>query len=194
MRRLILCIFAVSASLLASAQNPIISTLYTPDPAPFVHDGKVYLFADHDEDDATYFLMKDWLLYSTEDMVNWMIESFCEDTGVSLSNFAIYGDTNATPPRYVLLLEPEQPVPNDKIPEYEKLLEEKLEYVNMIYADYIESNTLAPLKLYISKKGSHAEYTRFKLKGGGLEHQTKPVHVLDTQDKREFFLARVENP
>jgi len=131
---------------------------------------------------------------TTEDMVNWMIESFCEDTGVSLSNFAIYGDTNATPPRYVLLLEPEQPVPNEKIPEYEKLLEEKLEYVNMIYADYIESNTLAPLKLYISKKGSHAEYTRFKLKGGGLEHQTKPVRVLDTQDKREFFLARVENP
>lgn len=53
------------------AQNPIISHTYTPDPAPYVHDGKVYLFTDHDEDDATYFLMKDWLLFSTEDMVNW---------------------------------------------------------------------------------------------------------------------------
>lgn len=123
-----------------------------------------------------------------------MIESFCEDTGVSLSNFSIYGDTNATPPRYVLLLEPEQPVPAEKIDEYEKLLESKLEYVNMIYADYIESNTLAPLKLYISKQGSHTEYTRLKLKNGGLEHQTKPVRVLDTVEKREFFLSRVENP
>ena len=56
---------------LGQAQNPVIPTSYTPDPAPYVHDGKVYLFVDHDEDDATYFLMKDWLLYSTEDMVNW---------------------------------------------------------------------------------------------------------------------------
>ena len=53
------------------AQNPAISAVYTPDPAPYVHDGKVYLFVDHDEDDATYFKMKDWLLFSTEDMVNW---------------------------------------------------------------------------------------------------------------------------
>ena len=53
------------------AQNPAISAIYTPDPAPYVHGDKVYLFVDHDEDDAVYFLMKDWLLFSTEDMVNW---------------------------------------------------------------------------------------------------------------------------
>ena len=53
------------------AQNPVISAVYTPDPAPYVHGDKVYLFVDHDEDDATYFLMKDWLVFSTEDMVNW---------------------------------------------------------------------------------------------------------------------------
>lgn len=53
------------------AQNPAITAMYTPDPAPYVHGDKVYLFTDHDEDDATYFLMKDWLIFSTEDMVNW---------------------------------------------------------------------------------------------------------------------------
>ncbi len=64
-------ISAASISLAASAQNPVISTMFTPDPAPYVHDGKVYLFVDHDEDDAQYFYMKDWALFSTEDMVNW---------------------------------------------------------------------------------------------------------------------------
>lgn len=53
------------------AQNPIIKTMFTPDPAPFVYGDTVYLFTDHDEDDAQYFKMKDWLLYSTTDMVNW---------------------------------------------------------------------------------------------------------------------------
>ena len=55
------------------AQNPIICDRYTPDPAPYVHNDTLYLFVDHDEDETEngYFTMKDWLLYSTVDMVNW---------------------------------------------------------------------------------------------------------------------------
>ena len=55
------------------AQNPIICDRYTPDPAPYVHGDTLYLFVDHDEDQTVnnYFTMKDWLLYSTVDMVNW---------------------------------------------------------------------------------------------------------------------------
>ncbi|MBR3758668.1 MAG: family 43 glycosylhydrolase [Bacteroidaceae bacterium] len=58
-------------SAICFAQNPIINTSYTPDPAPFVHGNKLYLFTGHDEDDATYFKMNDWQVFSTEDMVNW---------------------------------------------------------------------------------------------------------------------------
>lgn len=57
-------------ALCLSAQNPVIHEWFTPDPAPYVHGDNVYLFVDHDEDDAKYFLMKDWQLYSTQDMVN----------------------------------------------------------------------------------------------------------------------------
>ncbi len=53
------------------ADNPIIQTKYTADPAPLVHDGTLYLFTTHDEDDAVSFVMYDWMLYSTTDMVNW---------------------------------------------------------------------------------------------------------------------------
>ena len=55
------------------AQNPVICDRYTPDPAPYVHGDTLYLFVDHDEDvtQNNYFTMKDWLLYSTVDMVNW---------------------------------------------------------------------------------------------------------------------------
>lgn len=63
---------AATLPVLASAQNPIISTVFTPDPAPFVYGDKVYLFTDHDEDGRNRdFNMKDWMLFSTEDMVNW---------------------------------------------------------------------------------------------------------------------------
>ena len=64
-------LFTVCLCSILFAQNPAISPVYTPDPAPYVHGEKVYLFADHDEDDATYFKMKDWLVFSSGDMVNW---------------------------------------------------------------------------------------------------------------------------
>ena len=61
----------LAASMQASAQNPIVQTMYTADPAPMVHGGRLYLYTSHDEDQSTWFTMNDWKLYSTEDMVNW---------------------------------------------------------------------------------------------------------------------------
>jgi arabinoxylan arabinofuranohydrolase len=65
------------------AQNPIIQTKYTADPAPLMYGDTVYLYTGHDEDDAFGFKMKEWLLYTSTDMVNWT------DHGVvaSLQNF-----------------------------------------------------------------------------------------------------------
>jgi hypothetical protein len=74
------------------AQQPIVQTKYTADPAPMVYNDRVYLYTTHDEDNADGFLMKDWLLYSSSDMVNWT------DHGAvaSLRNFAWYdGDNGA---------------------------------------------------------------------------------------------------
>ena len=36
-----------------------------------VYPDTVYLYTTHDEDNADGFLMKDWLLYTSTDMVNW---------------------------------------------------------------------------------------------------------------------------
>ena len=52
-------------------RNPVVQTWYTPDPAPMVYKDTLFLFVDHDEDDADYFYMKDWQLYSTTDLINW---------------------------------------------------------------------------------------------------------------------------
>ncbi|WP_082532652.1 glycoside hydrolase family 43 protein [Pelomonas sp. Root1237] len=55
------------------ARNPVIQTMYTADPAPMVHQGTLYLFSSHDEDvgEANNFNMKNWVLATTTDMVNW---------------------------------------------------------------------------------------------------------------------------
>ena len=72
-RHIIVSLLFLALPFIAFAQNPIICDRYTPDPAPYVHNDTLYLFVDHDEDVTLngYFTMKDWLLYSTVDMVNW---------------------------------------------------------------------------------------------------------------------------
>ena len=53
------------------AQNPIIQTKYTADPAPMAYHDTLFLYTSHDEDDAFGFKMFNWMLYTTTDMVNW---------------------------------------------------------------------------------------------------------------------------
>ncbi|GID90677.1 family 43 glycosylhydrolase [Amorphoplanes digitatis] len=69
----LLCAFALIPVVAgkARADNPIVQTIYTADPAPLVHNGRVYLYTGHDEDASTWFTMKDWRVYSSADMVNW---------------------------------------------------------------------------------------------------------------------------
>jgi hypothetical protein len=55
----------------AQAQNPIIQTLYTADPAPMVWNDRLWVYTTHDEDGSTWFTMDEWRVYSTDDMVNW---------------------------------------------------------------------------------------------------------------------------
>lgn len=68
-------LFMASPQECLNAQTPIIQTKFTADPAPMVHKGTVYLYTTHDEDYAPEgmagFRMKEWLLYTSTDMVNW---------------------------------------------------------------------------------------------------------------------------
>lgn len=70
-KKFISATLTILAPIWLSAQNPIVQTCYTSDPAPMVHKGTLYLYTRHDEDGADFFWMQEWRVYSTEDMVNW---------------------------------------------------------------------------------------------------------------------------
>jgi hypothetical protein len=73
-RRLVAGAAAAAATVfgtISHAENPIIQTKYTADPAPMVYSNTVYLYTSHDEDDARAFTMYNWMCYSTTDMANW---------------------------------------------------------------------------------------------------------------------------
>lgn len=55
------------------ADNPVVQTNYTADPAPVVFGDTLYLYTSHDADETIggFFTMDDMMCYSTTDMVNW---------------------------------------------------------------------------------------------------------------------------
>jgi len=73
--KLIAILITILNCSIGEAQNPIVQTKYSADPAPMVHKGTVYLYTSHDEDDAVAdgkgFKMLNWSLYTSTDMVNW---------------------------------------------------------------------------------------------------------------------------
>lgn len=87
MKRIALLTLAVVSFACAGSQksfvadgNPLIKDKFTADPAPMVHNGRLYLYVGHDEyyegqDGASggrEFNITEWLCYSTKDMKKWV--------------------------------------------------------------------------------------------------------------------------
>lgn len=55
------------------ADNPIITDVFTADPAALVYHGTVYLYTGHDEAPPNQYryVMSNWLCFSSTDMVHW---------------------------------------------------------------------------------------------------------------------------
>jgi arabinoxylan arabinofuranohydrolase len=80
-------IFTITVSF---AENPIVQTNFTADPAPMVYNDTFYVYCGHDETDvnSTWFNMREWRCYSSVDMANWT------DRG-SPMNLSAFSWTNA---------------------------------------------------------------------------------------------------
>jgi hypothetical protein len=79
MKKLIVLLLGVLFAGFCAGQNPFITHMYTADPAARVFNDTLYVYPSHDRDDAKWFDMTDWHVFSTTDMVRWT------DHGVALS-------------------------------------------------------------------------------------------------------------
>lgn len=80
--RLVVFSFSLAAFSGLSAQNdttfvahgnPIVKYKHTGDPAAMVHDGKVYIYAGHDECPVPkeHYLLNEWCVFSSPDLKRW---------------------------------------------------------------------------------------------------------------------------
>ena len=73
-QKVIVALLAASAVCSVWAGNPIITEIFTGDPAPMVCKNKVYLYVGQDEGTGGYNLPR-WKVFSSSDMVRWTEEA-----------------------------------------------------------------------------------------------------------------------
>lgn len=78
----------------ARADNPIVSHVYTADPAARVFNNRMYVITSHDLDNQNGYDMVDYHLFSSDDMANWTNHGIIFDvrTDVSWANLAYAPD------------------------------------------------------------------------------------------------------
>ncbi len=96
MKRKLLTLASILLPMGAMAQNPIVQTCFTTDPAPMVSGDRLYVYTGHDEDNADFFWMQEWRVYSTDDMVNWTDHG----SPLAIEDFS-WGDDRAWAPQTV---------------------------------------------------------------------------------------------
>ena len=129
---------------------------------------------------------------TTTDMVDWAAERLQEKFGISFTGYSFYGDTDGKLARYVLLAEPVSDISKDALPEMEAALDELLSESNEKYFKYRRWQMLDMAKIVILRKNTYAGYREMLKKQGKVLNQIKPVTVINTDERKEFFFSHAE--
>ncbi|OHF00494.1 hypothetical protein CORC01_04244 [Colletotrichum orchidophilum] len=66
----------------AHTKKSIVQNCYTEDPAPPLIDDRVYLFTGRDNDGSKNYDMREWLIFSSANTVNWQHHGSLKSIGI----------------------------------------------------------------------------------------------------------------
>ena len=133
---------------------------------------------------------------SNEKTTTQMIDSAAKDTstqtGVEFVGHSFYPDFSTKPARYCMLVETKQDIDEQKRQEMIDVLDEKLKNVNEKYYKYRRWGILNRPEVLILEKKTYWNY-RESLRGKGVVlNQIKPVTVINSKERKDFFFSHVQ--
>ena len=130
---------------------------------------------------------------TTTEMLDWVAAKLQEKFGIDFEGFSYYPDTDERLARYVLLVETKSDIPTTRREEFEDALNEFMKEANEKYEKYIRWGMITAPRVYQLENGSYAAYRHSLVEQGRALNQIKPVVVLNTPEKKEFFFSRITN-
>ena len=118
------------------------------------------------------------------------IAMFEKAHGISVDHWLFYQDTTVVPNRYSLVVESDADIDWDaSIDE----LEDYMGRCNKRYPGQRQKKFISRMIVEHQQPGTHDAWAAQCVSRGASMAQVKPVHSLDSEEKRDFFLQRIEN-
>lgn len=128
---------------------------------------------------------------STEQM-KYAVDELAEHISCPIIDYSVYPNIDVTPGRYEIVIEPQEMLPLDKLPEYADFIEQKLSYANPSFGRRIVSGAIGKTALYVVEPQTYALYREMLMMKGVMTNQLKPVRILDTKEKKNFFFSLLQ--
>lgn len=123
----------------------------------------------------------------TEVMMDKTIAKLGEELGCPIIDYSVYINRDISPAHYEFLIEPTGQLDPSRCAEYSEMLEKHLGEINPVYKECLDTGEIAHAVLFVQQQQTHQLWREFKMMKGASGNQVKPVRVLDTPQKKNFF-------
>ena len=128
----------------------------------------------------------------TESVMQNAIAKLSEQSGTLILEYSIYPDKDSDPGHYVVLLESDVEIGPDLWPHYSEILDKILCEAHDSYCQKIEKKIMLPLEVRFVQPQTFALYRDLKVMEGASPNQIKPLHVINDDKLKRFFLALLQ--
>lgn len=129
---------------------------------------------------------------TTTQMVDFAAKQTAEEMGNEFVGHSMYADYSTNPPRYCMLAEPVKPVSEEDRQKYIDILDEKFKEFNEKYFKYRRWGMINRPEILFLKPKTYWEYRESLREKGRVLNQIKPVTILNSKERCDFFFSHVE--
>ena len=128
---------------------------------------------------------------TTTEMVDMAAKQTADEMGNEFVGHSLYADYSTNPPRYCMLAEPVNPVSEEDRQKYIDILDEKFKQFNEKYFKYRRWGMInRPEVLFLQPK-TYWDYREYLRSKGKVLNQVKPVTIINSEERCEFFFSHV---
>ena len=129
----------------------------------------------------------------TEMVLRKTADKVAEHTGLDLVDFSVFPNADVVPPRYEYLFEFYHANHESiDIQELSRIANEELLSASYDYKDVKDGGELGPAVAHVLQDETNQLWVDMRVARGKTANQIKPVHIIDTEQKRRFFFALVD--
>lgn len=128
---------------------------------------------------------------TTTEMVDMAAKQTAEEMGNEFVGHSLYADYSTNPPRYCMLAEPVKPVSEEDRQKYIDILDEKFKAFNEKYFKYRRWGMINRPEVLFLKPKTYWDYREMLRGQGKVLNQIKPVTIINSEERCEFFFSHV---